>query len=481
MDRTLTYPGSLPQDTDILSPQRNTMVAIGMALRAILGTSAVADGLACVPTGPASMQVVVGAGSLTVNGVVDSGAYGSLAANTTDALVKMGINTASTTMSALTAPATPGQSQNFLIQAAVSETDAGSTVLPYYNASNPSAPYSGPANAGTAQNTRRAQTVTLSWKAGSAATTGSQTTPTPDAGYVGLWVVTVANGATTVIAGNITEYALAPFLRSKLPEMRRRLTANLSLYVASTGNDANSGLSAAAPLLTLNAAWSKIVSGFDLAGYTVTVSVADGTYAPLSCAGVVTGSLGEGYVSFVGNTTTPANCIIAATSASAITGLGGAQLSVNGFKVTATGTSAGQGCGIYAASPGTRIKFGANMDFGACAVAHQTALSGGQVVATSNYTVSGSAPALWFAAANGVISQLAAGTVTLTGTPAFSTAAALAQTGGVLSLGGITLSGSATGARYLAAANGVIDTNGGGASYLPGNSAGSTATGGQYV
>lgn len=480
MDRTIVYPGSIPLDVDILQPQRNTMAAIGMALRAILGTTSIADGLACAPTAPASMQVVVGAGSLTVNGVVDSAAYGSLSANTSDALVKMGINLASTTMSALTPPGTAGQSQNFLIQASVSETDTGATVLPYYNAANPASPYSGPSGAGTAQNTRRVQTVTLSWKAGAAATTGSQTTPTPDAGYVGLWVVTVANGATSITAGNIAEYPLAPFLRSKLPDVRRRLTGNLTLYVATTGNDSNSGLNPGAALATLNAAWSKIVSGMDLAGYTVTVSVADGTHAPLACGGVVTGSLGEGSVVFSGNTSTPANCVIAATNASAISVHGGAQVTVNGFKVSATGTGPGQGCGVQASSAGSRIKVGANFDFGACAVGHAVALASGQVVMASNYTVSGGAPSLWYASFNGVVSQLAAGTVTITGTPAFSTATALAQDGGVLALGSITFSGGATGTRYVASTGGVVNTNGGGASYLPGNAAG-TATTGYYT
>ena len=44
-----------------------------------------------------------------------------------------------------------------------------------------------------------------------------------------------------------------------------------------------------------------------------------------------------------------------------------------------------------------------------------------------------------------------------------------------------TFVGSATGARYSVALNGVIQTTGAGASYLPGNSAGSSATGGQYA
>lgn len=49
-------------------------------------------------------------------------------------------------------------------------------------------------------------------KAGVAATTGTQITPTPDTGCTGLYVITVAQGATTVTAGNIATYANAPFL-----------------------------------------------------------------------------------------------------------------------------------------------------------------------------------------------------------------------------------------------------------------------------
>jgi hypothetical protein len=46
---------------------------------------------------------------------------------------------------------------------------------------------------------------------------------------------------------------------------------------------------------------------------------------------------------------------------------------------------------------------------------------------------------------------------------------------------GATFAGSATGPRYVVSLNGVINTFGGGASVFPGNSAGSIATGGQYV
>jgi len=94
--------------------------------------------------------------------------------------------------------------------------DANPVALPYYNASNPAQPYSGPNNSGTAQNTTRKGTIVLTAKAGVAAATGTQITPSADSGNVGLWVVTVANGQTQIIAGNIAQVSGAPFITNTL-------------------------------------------------------------------------------------------------------------------------------------------------------------------------------------------------------------------------------------------------------------------------
>jgi hypothetical protein len=110
------------------------------------------------------------------------------------------------------APGTAGFSVNYLIEATFAESDSAPVVLPYYNASNPATAYSGPANAGTTNNTKRQGIVTLVAKVGTAATTGTQTTPAPDAGYVGLAVVTVANGAASITNSNISAYFAAPVL-----------------------------------------------------------------------------------------------------------------------------------------------------------------------------------------------------------------------------------------------------------------------------
>ena len=219
MDRILVYPGSIPLDTDILNTNRNSMVALGYLAQAILGTGTIVDGLACSPTAPASLTVTVGPGSITQLSVVDTLAYGSLPADTIDSLVKHGINLTATSFT-LAPPATSGQSINYLIQAALLESDTNPVVLPYYNAANPAQPYSGPNNSGVAQNTCRIQRVQLQVKAGAAAISGSQATPPIDNGWVGLYVVTVSYGQTAIGAPSIAQLAAAPFLNWKLPALR---------------------------------------------------------------------------------------------------------------------------------------------------------------------------------------------------------------------------------------------------------------------
>ncbi len=219
MDRQIVYPGSIPLDTDILFAQRNAMVALGYLMQATLGSLVVADGLYCAPTAPASLTVLVGPGSITSLGVVDAQPFGSLGTDTSDPLVKMGINTASTNFT-LTAPSTSGQAINYLIQATFSETDGDPIVLPYYNAANPAQPFSGVGNNGTAQNTQRYQRVQLQLKPSSPANAGSQSTPPVDSGWVGLYVITVNYGQTQVTATDIVVMPGAPFISYKLNALR---------------------------------------------------------------------------------------------------------------------------------------------------------------------------------------------------------------------------------------------------------------------
>jgi hypothetical protein len=230
MDRILVYPGSIPLDTDILNTNRNSMVALGYLAQAILGSSTIVDGLACSPTAPASLTVTVGPGSITQLSVVDTLAYGSLPADTTDPLVKLGVNLAAASFT-LAAPATTGQSINYLIQAALLESDTDPVVLPYYNAANPAQPYSGPSNSGVAQNTCRIQRVQLQFKSGAAANSGSQATPPIDNGWVGLYVITVSYGQTAIGPTSIAQLPTAPFLTWKLPALRPGFASGVQTFL----------------------------------------------------------------------------------------------------------------------------------------------------------------------------------------------------------------------------------------------------------
>lgn len=60
--------------------------------------------------------------------------------------------------------------------------------------------------------------------------------------------------------------------------MRERLYAHRTLYVAPGGNDTNHGLTTLLPLATVTAAVNKVYEEYDLNGYTVTIQLGDGTY-----------------------------------------------------------------------------------------------------------------------------------------------------------------------------------------------------------
>ncbi len=232
MDRNIVYPASIPLDTDLLSLNRNAMIGLGYLMQAVLGTTTIVDGLACSPTVPASMTVTVGPGCITQLSTIDQNAYGSLPADTNDPLVKMGINATRTSFT-LAAPTTSGQAIDYLIEAAFEESDAVPVVLPYYNAANPSQPYSGPDNSGTAQNTQRIQRVQLQLKSGVPANTGSQTAPPADSGWTGLYIITVGYGQTTITTANIVVLPSAPYLRAKLPALGPGFGSGVQTFTSS--------------------------------------------------------------------------------------------------------------------------------------------------------------------------------------------------------------------------------------------------------
>ena len=255
--------------------------------------------------------------------------------------------------------------------------------------------------------------------------------------------------------------------------VREMLIANRTYHVRTDGSDANTGLAntAGGAFVTVQKALN-VAAGLDFAGFTVTIQIGDGTYTDAVTIPVTVGQTSVAGLIIAGNSGAPANVIISTTSSSAITAAAGTRCLVKDLEIRTT-TS---GFGLNA--DGGMIQF-RNVRFGACAQGHIMCHNNGGATATGNYAVTGVSPIHWWARCGGVI-VTEARTVTLTGTPAFATAFASCQNGEV-SCGGMTFSGAATGVRYSTTFNGVINTAGGGATYLPGNAAGSAATGGQYA
>lgn len=253
MDRQTIYYGQVPREVDLLKAQQNAMVAMAKLCEAVLGTNTVVDGFQVTPTTPASLNVILTPGSIYQLENLEGTIWSSLLSDTSHSVLKQGIQLDPATFG-ITPPGTVGYSQVFIVQVQYQDLDTGSTVLPYWNASNPNAPFSGPANAGTAQNTVRKGAVAAQVKAGIAATTGTQTTPNPDAGWTALFAITVANGATSISSGNITQIANAPFISPKLPQVPQWVQSGSYSWALDTG-------SANAMVVSLNPAPASYGSG----------------------------------------------------------------------------------------------------------------------------------------------------------------------------------------------------------------------------
>ena len=177
-----------------------------------------------------------------------------------------------------------------------------------------------------------------------------------------------------------------------------------------------------------------------------------------------------------GDTTTPSNVVISG-GGSTYCVLMNTRYTMRGFKLQNSAS------GGIIASTGSILSISA-LDFGACTGAHFRVISGASVLLVGSYSITGAATNHFSTAKGGIVSTAGiALTVTITGTPAFSSGFCSCGTCSSASLinGQISFSGSATGTRYIAFLNGVIDTNGGGATFLPGDGAGSLLTGGQYA
>jgi hypothetical protein len=269
------------------------------------------------------------------------------------------------------------------------------------------------------------------------------------------------------------------------------LTQNLTFYVNyATGSDANDGAAAVlaaghGPFKTLQKA-ADVIGTFNLNGYNVTVNVAD---SPNYASVRLPASAGNGSINWIGNAGNPANVVITGTNTIAVS-VGGVNNTMNGFKVQTTGGT-GQSdtrAGIHA--QGAVAAIFQNMEWGACAGPHNFAYGGAYVRLGGTLKISGSAQNHVYGNGAFIICVygakvdfigVGASPITLVGTPNWPAAFVMTDSVGVVFFTYSTLTGLGTGKKYQGTFNSVISVGGGGINYLPGDSAGTVATGAQYA
>lgn len=246
--------------------------------------------------------------------------------------------------------------------------------------------------------------------------------------------------------------------------------SNLEVYVSTTGSDTTGDGSSGAPYATVNHALS-LIQQLDCMGQNVTILLDAGTYS--------------GSITY--DTTTQndpnAQIIIQPNSSAAVILTGGISILGPCAKVLLQ-VPAGS---LTIETAGLVAQYGATVNisgvtFGAASGAtHMIAQNGALINMSGNYTISGGANIHIQTSYGGCFTCLGQ-TVTLTGTPAFGTYFAYSEfSGSNQDWTGSSFSGSATGTRYDVILNAVINTTGGGATFLPGSVGGGSSSGGQYA
>jgi hypothetical protein len=518
------------RDYDFVSFEHDVLVGMGALEQDLLSglPTTVVAGLAATQTSPASLGVSLRAGRIYSLQVADAVSVGSIPADST-VIVQQGQSAA---QSVVMVPPATGQSQWNLIQCQWSQQDAvragdpNGGIVPFYNSTNPTIPLP------TSVNTVRQGRLIVQVLTGSSAATGSEVPPTPSTNWTPLYLIDLVGGQTTISTAQIltagpsvgtgvpSNYPRAPFLAGLLAShhsgalgqaprinlstevsgilpyanmspVRILLTGTLNLYVSPSGSDANPGTTPGFPFLTIQAAINAVYRNYDFNGNSCAINLANGSYgAGVGASGYIGNFSGlplgmpAGGLVLIGNTGSPGSVTLIATNANGLSIGNGAYVICQGVTIQASGTAntvfGGQGYGVTVGTGGALQM--SNCVIGSCGNAQISVNNFG--IFSSNgggpLTLTGTTP--YSLACNGGGGRLFALGSTFTVTGLICTGAfALASECGIIDIFGNTFFGSATGIRYNVTTNGVINTNGGGANFLPGNSAGVFSNGGQYV
>ena len=259
------------------------------------------------------------------------------------------------------------------------------------------------------------------------------------------------------------------------------LMAPTTFYVSPTGSDVTgNGLSPTSPAATVTWMYGVIAGTYNLHGQPVTIQLANGTYnETMTMGGPLPGQMQTIQLTIQGNMASPNLVTVIGDPCFNVTA--GAFCVIQGLTVQSSVSN-----GLQSHYHG-RIRF-QNIDFSTCAAAHMLAARAGSIQSIGNYSIVGSAGMHVDAIQAGEIfidaqpinyvgTAIGFPTVTLTGTPNFSTAFARATNVSLCQIGAV-FSGTATGVRSQTNYLGSINIFGQGTTYLPGNALGTDSNGG---
>ena len=205
---------------------------------------------------------------------------------------------------------------------------------------------------------------------------------------------------------------------------RTKLSANTTYYVATTGSNATGNGAQSSPWGTPQKAYDWIIANIDPAGYSVTISIAAGTY---SADSLNTGQGPGPSVLFLKGGQYPGRLVVTGTSGVIFDISGGGYGIVCGAGVTDFTYSyikfvgaVGSGIAVWAAAPIT-VYQGSGCEFGAMQIGIVSVLN---AIVKSNseiFTISGGMDVFWFL--EGGQCDFEGQTITFSGTPAITTLA----------------------------------------------------------
>lgn len=487
MDRPIVYVGEIPRAEDFLGLAKDALYALAYMASATIGSATGVAGLGISPTGPASMSVVIGTGSIYQLTPVDSAAYGVLGTDS-NVIFKQGLLEAPVTLT-LSAPVTSGYSQNYLVQVDYSDVDGGNIVPPYFNSAQPTLPWNGAGGLGGSQNTIRFGSLVVQLLPGVAAPTGSQATPPPSAGFTGIWIITVPNGATSITSANWTRSSATvndPFSAPWFPNLegldsryQRILPASMTTFhvnnTSPVASDSNPGTTAF-PFLTIQGC-INYVQQFQSA-FIINVIVSAGTYTIPAHNGAA--NVGAGPIA--GWQFTGAGVGSTIINASALGCRGflsfGNPMSISGFTISSYYEA------VSAQSGGVITINGPCSFTGAPHAGTIVSYFGALVGVEANVTFSGTHLQPFVAVPGSMyvayadVNQTTSVLITFSGCTVTNAVFVAAQGGGIdFYASQVTFSGTPTGARYIAELGGSILTTTGNINYIPGTAPGNSATG----